>query len=813
MLKNNDKNMDITVKKRNGRLEIFDAEKVNKVATRACQNLEDVSPSELVLDAKIKLYDKVSTESIDHALIDAATAKIPKDPNWSYVSARLLLNCLYKEIFKESVTDETFVDDYRSAFVKGLKKGIKEGFFDPKLLTFDLKVISKALDPTRDEMFTSLGVKNLKQKYLFKINGKIIETPQAFWMRVAMGLSLNEENKEKHAINLYNTYSQLLASASTPTLFNSGTLHSQTASCFGSTISDDANSIGYMIWQNSRMSKYAGGLGIDITPPRATGSSIKSTNGTSSGPIPFIKMIESMVKAFNQGGKRAGSACVYMEPWHMDFPRFMELRKPTGDEWERTHKLNTACWYPDEFFNRLKNKQDWYFFDPKDVPDLHEIYGKEFNQRYQYYTELADKGELKHDKIKALDLWSKHIRMLFETSHPWITFKDAANMRYSNIHEGIIHNTQLCTEIFLHNKPTKLSELGDIVEHGETYVCQLSSINYKYHVVDGQIDWDKLAQTTKTLVRAIDNAIDINFYPTHETLSHLKHRPIALGTMGFQDVCYALNICIDSDDAITLAGKLQEFVSYHAILTSSELAKERGKYQTYEGSLWSKNILPQDTYIQLMEYRGSEVPALESLETLDWNVVREHIKNHGMRNSNTQAIAPTAGISYIHNCEQSIEPTFETLVVYENDAGTNYNINAFQWLKTILKPLGLWNSKIGPQLLNSNNAGNIKGLNLPDNIKKLFASCWDRDFTKLIDAAATRQIWIDQGQSFNVYYAGSNIKDISGLYRRCYEKGLKSTYYFRNKSASNIKKIEEVVSEEYPVGAVCTMEEGCVMCQ
>lgn len=1132
---------EISVKKRNGRLEVFDAEKVNKVANRACLNLEDVFPSELVLDAKIKLFDKISTESIDFALIDAATAKIPKDPNWSYVAARLLLNCLYKEIFKESVTDETFTNDYRSAFIKGIKKGIKEGFFDERLADFDLKKISAAIDPIRDELYTSLGVKNLKQKYLFRVNGKIFETPQAFWMRVAMGLSLNETNKEDHAINLYNTYSNLLASASTPTLFNSGTLHSQTASCFGSTISDDANSIWYMLGQNSRMSKYAGGLGIDVTALRASGSHIKSTNGTSSGPIPFIKMIESMVKAFNQGGKRAGSACVYMEPWHMDFQRFMELRKPTGDEWERTHKLNTASWYPDEFFNRLKKKQDWYFFDPKDVSDLHEIYGKEFDERYCHYVELADKGELNHEKIKAIDLWSKHMRMLFETSHPWITFKDAGNMRYSNIHEGVVHNSQLCvapetllltkdghktissivsesvevwngkqwsettvlktgenqklltvilsdgksltctpyhkwyvcssrndqkqgkisekrthelvvgdclmkfttpilvgdesenftdpythgffcgdgtysngrpcvalygekkdllpyinvrsssfeptkddklnvllpldinrkfdvpvdativnkiswlegfldadgtisrngdiesiqaasieleflkniqlmlqtigitskvtrmreaeihslpdgkgghkdysckplyrllinstnlyqlhllgfspkrlkftprvsikeslqyvrvvdikddgrfddtycvseplehkavfngiltgncTEIFLHNKPTTLTELGDVIEHGETYVCQLSSVNLKYHISDKTVDWDKLKATVKTLVRAIDNAIDINFYPTHETKAHLKHRPIALGIMGFQDLCYGLGIQYDSDEGVELAGTVQEFISYHSILTSSELAKERGAYQTYVGSLWSKNIFPQDTYIDLMEYRGTPTPSAKKLETLDWGIVRDHVKQYGMRNSNTQAIAPTAGISYIHNCEQSIEPTFETLAVYENDAGTNYNINAFQWLKTVLKPLGLWNSRIGPQLLSSENAGNVKGLNIPENIKKLFASCWDRDFSKLIDAAAKRQIWIDQGQSFNVYYAGNDIKAISNFYKKCWEKGLKSTYYFRNKSASNIKKNEEVKVET--VGATCSMEEGCVMCQ
>jgi ribonucleoside-diphosphate reductase alpha chain len=383
-------------------------------------------------------------------------------------------------------------------------------------------------------------------------------------------------------------------------------------------------------------------------------------------------------------------------------------------------------------------------------------------------------------------------------------------LEHKVVFNGIL--TGNCTEIFLHNKPTRLTELGDILEHGETYVCQLSSINGKYHVKDGQIDWPKLAVTTKTTVRAIDNAIDINFYPTHETLAHLKHRPIALGFMGFQDVCYALGIKYDSEEGVKLAGQIQEFVSYHATLASSELAKERGKYQTYDGSLWSKGIFPQDTYISLMEYRGQTAPKLSELETLDWAVVRNHVKEFGMRNSNTQAIAPTAGISYIHNCEQSIEPTYECLAVYENDAGTTYNINAFQWLKLELKKRGLWSSQIGPALLRSEVDGNIKYLDLPQDVKDLFSSCWDRNMGMLIDAAAARQIWIDQGQSMNVYYSGTVTKDISNLYKRAWEKGLKSTYYFRNKAASAIKKMEDS-APEYKEGAVCSMEEGCVVCQ
>lgn len=805
--------MEIQVKKRNGRLEKFSADKINKTAERACEGIEDVNPSELVLDAKIKLYDKVTTESIDNGLVEAACAKIPKDPNWSYVASRLYLNCIYKEIFKESTTAESFEHDYQSGFIKNLKRLVKENYFDEKLLDFDLKKISAAIKPERDFMFSYMGVRNLYQKYLFKLNGKVMESPQAFWMRVAMGLSLNEENKEDYAIELYNTYSQFLACSSTPNLFNSGTIHSQTASCFLSTISDDANSIGYTIWQNARMSKYAGGLGIDLSYLRAAGSHIKSTNGVSSGPIPFAKMIEAMIISFNQSGKRAGSCAIYMEPWHMDFRSFLELRKVTGDEWFRTHKLNTAAWYPDEFFVRMKEKKDWYLFDPKETPDLHDLYGNEFSKRYQEYTEMAEKGEIRFEKMRGIELWQEHMKMVFETGHPWVTFKDAANIRYSNKHQGVIHNLNLCVEIALHNKPTTLTELGDVIEHGETAVCQLGSINGKYHVKDGKILWDKLKQTVKTMVRCIDNAIDINFYPTHETLAHLKHRPIGLGFMGMQDVCYALGIQYDSQEGVAVSSKIQEFISYHAILASSELAKDRGAYQTYNGSLWSKGIFPQDTYCDLMKYRNPSFSGkVQDYETLDWSVVREHVEKYGMRNSNTMAIAPTAGISYLQNCEQSIEPSFESIAVYNNDSGTNYNINAFQWLKEDLKKEGKWNSKVGSILLSS--GGNIKNFDCSEKVKSLYRSCWDRDLKMLINAAAARQIWIDQGQSLNLYYDRADMKEFASYYRLAWESGLKSTYYMRNKKATSIKKIEETIAtQEDTTGMTCSMEEGCISCQ
>lgn len=951
--------MEIQVKKRNGRLEKFCADKINKTAERACSSISDVSASELVLDAQIKLYDKVTTESIDKALIEAACAKIPKDPNWSYVAARLSLDCIYKEIFKESTTAESFEHDYQAGFIKNLKKLVKDDYFDKKLLDFDLKKISAAIRPERDFLFSYMGVRNLQQKYLYKNDGKILESPQAFWMRVAMGLSLNEENKEDYAIELYDTYSQFFACSSTPNLFNSGTIHSQTASCFLSTMSDDANSIGYTIWQNARMSKYAGGLGIDVASLRASGSHIKSTNGVSSGPIPFAKMVESMIISFNQSGKRAGSAAVYMEPWHLNFRDFLELRKVTGDEWARTHKLNPASWYPDEFFNRMKSKKPWYLFDPKETADLHELFGKDFDKRYQEYTEMADRGEIRHEKVKGIEIWQEHMKMLFETGHPWVTFKDPANIRYSNQHVGVVHNTNLCvhkdtriltkggyivigesegrevevwngkewsktiivktgedqelikldfwlqyddpcvypvkrtllttpyhkfylksgeevragdlvgvndkemiswmgttgdinkvtlisaekseersdtycvneplehkvvfneilcgncTEIFLHNKPTVLSELGDIIEHGETAVCQLGSINGKYHVKEGKILWDRLKQTVKTMVRCIDNAIDINFYPTHETKAHLKHRPIGLGFMGMQDVCYALGVQYDSEEGVNLSSQIQEFISYNAILASSELAKERGTYSTYQGSLWDQGILPQDSYCNLMSYRNEDFTKKGTeFETLDWSVVRDHVKQYGMRNSNTMAIAPTAGISYLQNCEQSIEPSFESIAVYNNDSGTNYNINSFQWLKEDLKKEGKWNARVGPALLSM--GGNIKNLDCSDRVKDLYRSCWDRDLTMLIKAAAARQIWIDQGQSLNLYYDRSDLKEFAGYYKLAWEAGLKSTYYMRNKKASSIKKIEESVQEVAEVdqtGMTCSMEEGCISCQ
>jgi ribonucleoside-diphosphate reductase alpha chain len=491
---------------------------------------------------------------------------------------------------------------------------------------------------------------------------------------------------------------------------------------------------------------------------------------------------------------------------------FIALRKNTGDDRRRTHDMNTAAWIPDEFFFRLKKNEDWYFFCPSQCADLHESYGEEFNLKYKKYIERAEKGEIMFRKSPTKDVWREMLKTLFETSHPWITFKDPCNARYSNIHEGIVHSSNLCTEICLHTKPTKFTKDGDIKERGETAVCQLSSVNAKNHVKDGKILWDKLAKTVRTLVRAIDNAIDINFYPTKESeKSHLRNRPIGIGIMGYQDVCFSLGIAIDSDESEELAGKIQEFISYHAILASSELAKERGAYETYKGSLWDKGIFPVDSHIAFMTYRNSSFDkTTKDYETLDWSIVRESVKAYGMRNSNTMAIAPTATISYIQGCLQSIEPAYSVLFPYDNKSGSNFVIDALEFFKKDMKKLGLWNDKIISDLYS--NDGDVSSLDIPEKYKKIYARCFDRDMPKLIKVNGKRQIWVDQGISFNVYNKTNSTKYLNDVYVAAWEEGLKTTYYLRGMSASKVTKIS--TREETKEPKQCALDNpNCESCQ
>lgn len=809
----------IHVKKRNGRLEVLDVNKINKVVTRASQGLDDVSPSEVVIDAKLQLFDKIQTTEIDKALMMTARTKIEKEPGYSYLAARLLLNSLYKEVFGEGVDSDTFELQYRKAFIKNIKALVKANRLDKRLLDFDLKKLSEALVWSRDDLFKYHGTQIIYDRYLVQHDGRRMETPQAFWMRVAMGLAINEENKEEKAIEFYNLYSKFEGCSSTPTLFNSGTTHSQLSSCYLNTFDDSVDGIFDGLWQEARKSKYAGGLGFDVTPFRATGSRIEGTNGSSSGLIPWLKIYNDMLIAVNQGGRRPGSGCAYLEPWHLDVEEFIDLRKPTGEDRRRTRDMNTALWICDLFMERVKTDGDWYLFCPSEAGHLHDLFGQAFNDEYAVLSAKAEAGELKRfKKIKAKDLWRKTLKSVFETSHPWITFKDPSNIRYSNQHEGVVHSSNLCTEIMLHTKASKYTD-GVKTEIGETAVCNLASINTPNHVVTVNevrvIDWNKLAKTVRTMIRMLDNVIDINFYPTDEARnSNLKHRPIGLGIMGYHDLCHLLNIQIDSDASVKLSSDLQEFISFHAISASNDLAAEKGAYSTFAGSLWSKGQLPIDTHHNAEAerfHRGSNMPGFVAPK--DWDLLRESVKTIGMRNSNVMAIAPTATISYIQGCEQSIEPNYSTLFVYENNSGNLMIVN--DHFVNDMKKIGIWS----PQFAEAVKAvdGDVTQLNIPSEYKEKYKPAHARDMFKLIKVAGARQKWIDMGQSFNLYNDGTSLKYMNDLAFAAYDEGLKTTYYWRNKAASKVEKSTQssTVTTEAKACSLEAMRRGevCESCQ
>ena len=804
--------MDIKVKKRNGRLESFEVDKINASAQRACEEIEDVSASEIVLDAQLQLFDKITTKEIDQALILSAREKIEKEPNYSYAAAQLLLNCLYKEVFKEGVDSDAFRLQYRKSFIQNIKKLVKEDRLDKRLLDFDLNKLSNALKIRRDKEFKYLGIQILFDRYFIKQDGKIMETPQAFWMRVAMGLAINEKDKDEKAIEFYDLFSQFLYTPSTPTLFNSGTTHSQLSSCYLNTFDDSIDGIFDGAWQEARKSKYAGGLGLDVTPFRSTGSHIQGTNGISSGLVPWLKIYNDLLVAVNQGGKRPGAGCAYLEPWHLDFEDFLNLRRNTGDDRLRCHDMNTASWAPDEFMRRVQNEDAWYFFDPRDTEDengktLHDLFGEEFDNRYDELCKAADAGSIKNYRIiPAKELWKKMLKVLFETSHPWNTFKDPCNIRYTNQHEGAVHSSNLCTEITLHTKSSKY-KAGEKLEIGETAVCNLGSVNLKNHLIektshgksDYAIDYKKLESTIHTAIRILDNVIDINFYPTKEAeKSNIQHRPIGLGMMGLHDILHMLEIQIDSDEAVAFNDRLFEFYSCHAIYASSLIAKEKGSYNTYEGSLWSKGILPIDSYKNLMSYRGKQ-KGIKG-ETLDtWQKVREQIKESGMRNSNVMAIAPTATIGYINGIEQSIEPNFSVLFVYENKSG-NFYITNEHFVKD-MKNKDLWSSEISAMVKSVDGDLSLLNGSIPEELKEKYKTAFDRDMFKLIECNAVRQKWIDQAVSFNLYNKTTSLKYLNDVYMACWEAGLKTTYYLRNRAAS---KVEKSTTEETP--SACSIE-------
>ena len=806
----------LQVKKRNGRLENLDISKINRCAERACENLDNVSASEVVLDAHVQLYDKITTKEIDQALIMSARQKMEKEPNYSFVAARLLLGNIHKEVFGVSVDKDAFDHQYRLSFVKNIKLLVNEKILDKRLLDFDLKKLAASLHLDRDYKFKYLGLQILHDRYFHKINGRRLESPQSFWMRVAMGLAINEEDKNEKAIEFYNTISKFLLCCSTPTLFNSGSTHSQLSSCYLNTFDDSIDGIFEGAWQEARKSKYAGGLGFDVSNFRSSGSHIKGTNGTSSGLVPWLKIFNDLLVAVNQGGKRPGAGCAYLEPWHLDIEDFLDLKKNTGDERRRCHDLNTANWLSNLFLEYVKNDKDWYLFSPSDVGDLHDLYGEQFDKRYKKYCKMADQSEISNYKVvKAKDLWKRMLRVLFETGHPWMTFKDNSNLRYSNSHEGVIHSSNLCTEIFLHTKPSLFNE-GQKTEVGETAVCNLSSVNLKEHIGDnGELDFDLLASTIKVQMRMLDNVIDLNFYPTVEAKnSNLKHRPVGAGSMGWHDVFHSYKLNYSSDEAVKLSDELYEFISYHCILNSSRLAGEKGTYCTYEGSLWDQDILPIDTYKNLMNYMD-EKPIVHRgkkyAPEVDWKTLRSSISENGMRNSNTMAIAPTATISYIQGCSPSIDPDFSTFFVYENKSGNLFITN--EWFVKECKTLGIWNNTFREALKMVD--GDVSLLSdevIPADLKSRYKTAFDQDQFKLVDCAAARQKWIDMGQSLNLFNNSTSLKYLNDLYFHAKDRGLKSTYYLRNKSASKIEKSTSTNKEQEPK-ACSILDPECESCQ
>jgi ribonucleoside-diphosphate reductase alpha chain len=820
--------MNIKVKKRNGRLEDFQVDKINGSAQRACENISDVSASEIVLDAQLQLFDKITSAEIDTALVLSAREKIEKEPNYSYAAARLLLNCLYKEVFKEGVDSDLFESQYRKSFIQNVKKLVKEDRLDKRLLGFDLVKLSESLRIRRDKMFKYLGVQILFDRYFIRQDGKIMETPQSFWMRVAMGLAVNEKNKTEKAIEFYDIFSQLLYTPSTPTMFNSGTIHSQLSSCYLNTFDDSIDGIFDGAWQEARKSKFAGGLGLDVTPFRSTGSHIVGTNGISSGLVPWLKIFNDLLIAVNQGGKRPGAGCAYLEPWHLDFEDFLNLRRNTGDERLRCHDMNTASWIPDEFMRRVQNEDDWYLFDPKGA-ELHDCFGKDFDYRYNALIDLAENGHIENwRKMPAKELWKKMLKVLFETSHPWNTFKDPCNIRYTNQHEGIVHSSNLCTEITLHTKASEYSQ-GEKIKHGETAVCNLGSVNLLNHMKDGDIDYKLLESTIHIAIRILDNVIDINFYPTPEAKnSNMKHRPIGLGMMGLHDVLHVKNIKIDSDEAVEFNDKLFEFYSCHAIYASSILAQERGSYETYEGSLWSQGTFPIDSYNNLMVYRGKQQVPEASVtgntltgkgQTLkeEWERTRINVQEFGMRNSNVMAIAPTATIGYINGVEQSIEPNFSVLFVYENKSG-NFFVTNQHFVKD-MKDAGLWSLEMSSMIKRVDGDLSLLNGTIPEEIKEKYKTAFDRDMFKLIECNSVRQKWIDQSVSFNLYNKSTSLKYLNDIYMACWEAGLKTTYYLRNRAATKVEKSTSEAFEEEPVEELsCSIEamkngDICESCQ
>jgi ribonucleoside-diphosphate reductase alpha chain len=758
----------------------LDPQHVRRKLIRACAGMDDRCDwRDMAEETLANLYDGVRLEEIDKAMIFAAKARIEREPAYSFVAARLLLNVIYREVLPRDADDNqnavTLEASHRAHFADYLRHGVDLGRLDSSLLTFDLDKISAALCLERDTRFTYMGLQTVYDRYLTHSAGRRLETPQYFWMRVAMGLAvLENEQKNERAIEFYELLSSLRFVSSTPTLFNSGTLHPQLSSCYLSTVMDDLEHIFKVISDDAKLSKWAGGLGNDWTNVRGTGATIRGTNGESQGVVPFLKVANDTAVAVNQGGKRKGAMCAYLETWHLDIEDFLELRKNTGDERRRTHDMNTANWIPDLFMKRVARNERWTLFNPSDCSDLHDLYGRAFEERYAEYEAMADRGDLPlHRRVDAVTLWRKMLTMLFETGHPWLTFKDPSNICSPQDHVGVVHCSNLCTEILLNTSEDEIA------------VCNLGSINLAEHIAGGGINAPLLEQTIRTAMRMLDNVIDINYYPAKEArTANLRHRPVGLGLMGFQDALYKLELPYASDAAVDFADLSMELISYHAILASTELARERGTYQSYRGSKWDRGLLPMDAAGLLARERGGYLDVDRS-STLDWSIVRQAIKKHGMRNSNTMAIAPTATISNITGVGQSIEPTYKHLFAKSNLSGEFTTINVY--LIEALKKLDLWDTGMMEDLKYYD--GVLTEIErVPEHIKEIFRTSFEIEPRWMIECASRRQKWIDMGQSLNLYLAAPNGKKLSDMYTLAWMKGLKTTYYLRTLAATQIEK-------------------------
>jgi ribonucleoside-diphosphate reductase alpha chain len=750
-------------------------EQLRATLSWACKGYEAETSIELILQETIKnIFDGATATDLAQTLVLASLSSIELDPAYGYVAARLLLKTLYKKVANTSIRHAQADASYRQSFIDALQNGVNHGLLDPRLLEFDVVALSNALLLERDDLFDYMGLKTLYERYFLRIGTDHIELPQAFWMRIAMGLAINEPQKNERAIEFYQLLSTRLYIPGTPTLLHAGLKHAQLASCFLTTVDDDLHHIFKCLGDDAQLSKWSGGISNDWTNIRATGALIKSIRIESQGVIPFLKLVSDVTSAISRSGRRRGAICVYLETWHLDIEDFLDLRRNTGDERRRTHDINTAHWIPDLFMKRVAQDGNWTLFSPHEVPELHDLYGQAFEIKYAAYEEQARQGKLQqHKVVSAKDLWRKMLSRIFETGHPWITFKDPCNIRSPQDHVGVVHCSNLCTEITLNTSAQ------------ETAVCNLGSINLARHVVNGILDEKQLAHTVKTAVRMLDNIIDLMFYPTPEAKNaNQKHRPIGLGIMGFQDALYKLNINFDTPQALSCTDTTMEFISYHAILASSVLARERGTYASYKGSKWDRGIFPLDTIALLEQERGAPID-LSRDGVLDWTPVRQHVQRWGMRNSNTMAIAPTATISNISGCFPCIEPIFKNIYVKANMSGEFTVVN--KYLVDDLKKLGLWDKQM-LDLIKYYDGNLAKIERIPVHLRSKYKEAFELDPFWLLKISATRMKWIDQSQSHNIFMQGTSGKTLHDIYFAAWNMGMKTTYYLRTLGASQIEK-------------------------